>query len=208
MGRDTHAKCKKCRRARTKLFLKGDKCYTDKCPMESRAYPPGEAGSRRSRSSQYRVRLREKQKARHIYGLREEQFKIYVDEAKGYKESTGDALIRLLEKRLDNVCYRGGLASSRDQARQLINHGHIEVNGRSVSLPSKLVEPEDTVSVKDNSANKNGIKQILNDNSGRNLPEWLDKDPDGRKLTVLFEPSPEEMKETFEVNLIVEFYSR
>lgn len=208
MGRDTHAKCKKCRRERTKLFLKGEKCYSDKCPMKRRPYPPGEGGSRRSRSSQYRIRLREKQKARHIYGLREEQFRRYVAEAKNSKEVTGDYLILTLEKRLDNVIYKSGLASSRDQARQMINHGHVKVNGVSVDIPSYLVEVDDTVALKGNSLNKQGVKDILAENEGRSLPEWLARDSDEAKVTTIDEPDPEEIKETLKVNLIVEFYSR
>lgn len=208
MGRDTQTKCKKCRRERTKLFLKGEKCYSDKCPMESRPYPPGESGGGRSRYSQYRTRLREKQKARHIYGLREEKFSQYIKEAKEGKEVTGDYLVQTLESRLDNVLYRGGLASSRDQARQMINHGHLKVNGRPLDNPSYLVKVDDEIEFRDNSRSKQGIKNILTENEGRDLPEWLSVGTEETGIVVIGEPDPEEIKESLQVNLIVEFYSR
>ena len=208
MGRDTKTKCKKCRRARTKLFLKGEKCYTEKCPMEKRPYPPGESGGRRSRSSQYRVRLREKQKARHIYGLREEQFRNYVEEAKKGKTATGDRLLQILESRADNIMYRGGLAVSRDQARQLINHGHVAINGRSLNKASYLAREDDKIGFKDNARKKDGVKDIISQNADRSVPEWLDKNQENGNVSVLFDPDPDEMKESIKVNLIVEFYSR
>ncbi|MBS3812387.1 MAG: 30S ribosomal protein S4 [Candidatus Acetothermia bacterium] len=207
MGRDTEAKCKKCRREGTKLFLKGDKCYSDKCPLTRKSYPPGEAGESRSRWSQYRIRLREKQKARHIYGLREEQFRNYFEESKKSKEVTGEALLKLLEKRLDNVLYRSGLANSRDQARQLINHGHIEVNGRSVDIPSYLVEEGDVVSFKSGSSKKEGLRELINEEPSR-IPTWIDVEPDNMRTSVLSEPAIEDLEETLKVNRIVEFYSR
>lgn len=208
MGRDTKTKCKKCRRERTKLFLKGEKCYTDKCPIERRPYPPGETGSRRSRSSQYRERLREKQKARHMYGLREQQFRKYVEDAKQSKDITGDKLLKTLERRLDNVLTQGGLASSHDQARQLINHGHVSVNGRLMKSPSYLVEEGDSVGYKKASLEKKGVKEIIAENEDKSLPEWLDRDSEGATLSVLSYPDPEEAQEGLQVNLIVEFYSR
>ncbi len=207
MGRDTEAKCKKCRREGTKLFLKGEKCYSDKCPLTRKSYPPGEAGESRSRWSQYRIRLREKQKARHIYGLREEQFRNYFEESKKSKEVTGEALLKLLEKRLDNVLYRSGLANSRDQARQLINHGHIEVNGRSVDIPSYLVEEGDVVSFKSSSSQKEGLRELVDEETSR-IPTWIDVEPENMKTSVLSEPTIEDLEETLKVNRIVEFYSR
>lgn len=207
MGRDTEAKCKKCRREGTKLFLKGDKCYSDKCPLTRKSYPPGEAGESRSRWSQYRIRLREKQKARHIYGLREEQFRAYFEESKKSKEVTGEALLKTLEKRLDNVLYRSGLANSRDQARQLINHGHIEVNGRSVDVPSYLVEEGDIVAYKSASSQKEGLRELVDEEPNR-VPTWLNVEPDNMKTSVLSEPTIEDLEETLKVNRIVEFYSR
>ncbi len=207
MGRDTGAKCKKCRREGTKLFLKGEKCYTDKCPLTRKSYPPGEAGESRSRWSQYRIRLREKQKARRIYGVREEQFRDYFERSDESKEVTGQALLKTLERRLDNVLYRSGLAQSRDQARQLINHGHIEVNGRSVDIPSYLTEEEDIVAYKENSSSKEGLRSLVNE-EGPRVPTWIDVEPDNMKASVLAEPAIDEVEESLQVNRIVEFYSR
>jgi len=207
MGRDTEAKCKKCRREGTKLFLKGDKCYSDKCPLTRKSYPPGEAGESRSRWSQYRIRLREKQKARHIYGLREEQFRNYFEESQQSKEVTGEALLKLLESRLDNVLYRSGLANSRDQARQLINHGHIEVNGRSIDVPSYITKEGDVLTFKSSSSKKEGLRNLV-DTEPTGVPQWIDVEPDNMKTSVLSEPTVEDVEETLKVNRIVEFYSR
>lgn len=207
MGRDTEAKCKKCRREGTKLFLKGDKCYTDKCPVTRKSYPPGEAGESRSRWSQYRIRLREKQKARRIYGVREEKFRNYFEQSDESKEVTGEALLKTLERRLDNVLYRSGLAESRDQARQLINHGHIEVNGRSVDIPSYMTEEGDVVSYKDSSRSKDGLKSLVDEDNSR-IPSWLDVESDNMRTSVLTEPAIEDVEESLQVNRIVEFYSR
>ncbi len=207
MGRDTEAKCKKCRREGTKLFLKGDKCYTDKCPVTRKSYPPGEAGESRSRWSQYRIRLREKQKARRIYGVREEKFRNYFEQSDESKEVTGEALLKTLERRLDNVLYRSGLAESRDQARQLVNHGHIEVNGRSVDIPSYMTEEGDVVSYKDSSRSKDGLKSLVGEDNSR-IPSWLDVESDNMRASVLTEPAIEDVEESLQVNRIVEFYSR
>jgi len=207
MGRDTQAKCKKCRREGTKLFLKGDKCYTDKCPVTRKSYPPGEAGESRSRWSQYRIRLREKQKARRIYGVREEKFRNYFEQSDASKEITGQALLKTLERRLDNVLYRSGLAESRDQARQLINHGHIEVNGRSVDIPSYMTEEGDVVSYKESSRSKEGLKSLVDEENAR-IPSWIDVEPDNMRASVLSEPAIEDVEESLQVNRIVEFYSR
>jgi small subunit ribosomal protein S4 len=207
MGRDTKAKCKKCRREGTKLFLKGDKCYTDKCPVTRKSYPPGEAGESRSRWSQYRIRLREKQKARRIYGVREEKFRNYFEQSDASKEITGQALLKTLERRLDNVLYRSGLAESRDQARQLINHGHIEVNGRSVDIPSYMTEEGDVVSYKESSRSKEGLRSLVDEENSR-IPSWIDVETDNMRASVLSEPAIEDVEESLQVNRIVEFYSR
>jgi len=207
MGRDTEAKCKKCRREGTKLFLKGEKCYSDKCPLTRKSYPPGEAGESRSRWSQYRIRLREKQKARRIYGIREEQFRNYFEKSDASKEITGQALLKTLERRLDNVLYRSGLAESRDQARQLINHGHIEVNGRSIDIPSYMTEEGDIVAYKDSSSSKEGLRSLVKEDSPR-TPTWIDVEPDNMRASVLSEPAIEDVEESLQVNRIVEFYSR
>jgi small subunit ribosomal protein S4 len=207
MGRDTKAKCKKCRREGTKLFLKGDKCYTDKCPVTRKSYPPGEAGESRSRWSQYRIRLREKQKARRIYGVREEKFRNYFEQSDASKEITGQALLKTLERRLDNVLYRSGLAESRDQARQLINHGHIEVNGRSVDIPSYMTEEGDVVGYKESSRSKEGLRSLVDEENSR-IPSWIDVETDNMRASVLSEPAIEDVEESLQVNRIVEFYSR
>ena len=207
MGRDTEAKCKKCRREGTKLFLKGEKCYSDKCPLTRKSYPPGEAGESRSRWSQYRIRLREKQKARRIYGIREEQFRNYFEKSDSSKEVTGQALLKTLERRLDNVLYRSGLAESRDQARQLINHGHIEVNGRSIDIPSFMTEEGDIVAYKDNSSSKEGLRNLVKD-EGPRVPTWIDVEPNNMRASVLSEPAIDDVEESLQVNRIVEFYSR
>lgn len=208
MGRDAGPKCKVCRREGEKLFLKGDRCYTDKCAIQRKSYPPGEAGRSRSRRSQYRVHLREKQKARRIYRVREEQFKRYVDKAKGKRGATGQFLLELLERRLDNVLYRAGFASSRDQARQMVNHGHLEVNNRSNDIPSYLVEEGDVVKVKENSKAKRGIKEILEANGDREPPAWLSVNREKYQIGVERHPDPEEVEQKIKTNLIVEFYSR
>jgi len=207
MGRDTEAKCKKCRREGTKLFLKGEKCYSDKCPLTRKSYPPGEAGESRSRWSQYRIRLREKQKARRIYGIREEQFRNYFEKSDSSKEVTGQALLKTLERRLDNVLYRSGLAESRDQARQLINHGHIEVNGRSIDIPSFMTEEGDIVAYKDSSSSKEGLRNLVKD-EGPRVPTWIDVEPNNMRASVLSEPAIDDVEESLQVNRIVEFYSR
>jgi small subunit ribosomal protein S4 len=209
MGRDTGPKCKLCRREGEKLFLKGAKCYTDRCPMERRPHPPGMRGRRRwSKKSQYAIHLREKQKAKRIYRVREEQFRRYVEMAKKKKGTTGDYLIQLLERRLDNVVYRAGLSSSRDQARQLIRHGHLMVNDRKVDIPSYLTREGDVIAIRENSQGKRGVKEILTEAAARKgpIPSWLERE-DGR-VRVVGWPDPAEVEHTIQTNLIVEFYSR
>jgi len=208
MGRDTGPKCKLCRREGEKLFLKGAKCYTDRCPMERRPHPPGQRGRRRwSKLSQYAIHLREKQKARRIYRVREEQFRRYVELAKKKKGVTGDFLIQLLERRLDNVVYRAGLANSRDQARQLIRHGHLEVNDRKVDIPSYLTKEGDVIAIRGNSQGKRGVKEILEEAARRGpIPSWLKREDS--RVRVVGPPDPAEVEQTIQTNLIVEFYSR
>lgn len=207
MGRYTGPKCRLCRREGEKLFLKGAKCYSDKCPVTKRRFPPGTQQSRRRRRmSQYGLRLREKQKVRRIYGIRERQFRQYVETAQKFQGVTGDMLLRLLERRLDNSLYRGGLASSRDQARQLVNHGHVWVNGRRVDIPSFLVKPGDAIEFKENSQGKKGIKAIMEENNKSDVPEWLERT--NGQLRVLEQPITDEIQQDLEMNLIVEYYSR
>ncbi len=207
MGRDTGPKCKKCRREGEKLFLKGERCYTQSCPMSRRSSPPGErAKKHRPRRSQYQLHLREKQKTRRIYGVREKQFRNYVDWAKRQKGVTGEALLTLLERRFDNVVYRAGFASSRDQARQLITHGHFEVNGRATNVPSLLLKEGDTVSVKEGKRPR--VKAILEANKSREAPSWLERNMEAMKFQTIAPPNLEETGYTIAANLIVEFYSR
>jgi len=207
MGRDTDHKCKKCRREGEKLFLKGDRCYTRSCPMSGRSSPPGEwPKRRRPRRSQYLLHLREKQKTKRIYGVRERQFRNYVERAKRQKGVTGEALLSLLERRLDNTLYRAGFASSRAQARQLVVHGHFQLNDRAVNIPSVLVREGDTVSVKE--GRRDRVKGIVEANKDREIPRWLEKNLEAMKCQVIAPPNVEEIGHSIAVNLIVEFYSR
>lgn len=156
--------------------------------------------------SQYGLRLREKQKVRRIYGIRERQFRQYVEMAQKFKGVTGDMLLTLLERRLDNSLFRGGLASSRDQARQLVNHGHVWVNGRRVDIPSFLVKPGDAIEFKENSRGKKGLKAIMEENSKSDVPEWLERA--NGQLRILEQPITDEIEQDLKMNLIVEYYSR
>lgn len=207
MGRETGPKCKQCRREGVKLFLKGDRCYSRSCPVSGRSKPPGEGPKkRRARRSQYQLHLREKQKVRRIYGLREGQFRNYVTVAKSKKGVTGQALLMLLERRMDNMVYRAGLASSRQQARQMITHGHFELNGRATNIPSVLLKQGDIVSVKE--ARRDRVKAIVEANAGRDIPAWLEANADAMKFQIVAEPNVEQVGMTIATNLIVEFYSR
>ena len=207
MGRDTGPKCKRCRREGEKLFLKGERCYTQSCPLSRRSSPPGERPRKhRTRRSQYLLHLREKQKVRRIYGLRERQFRNYVMQAKRQKGVTGDALLMLLERRFDNVLYRAGFAASRDQARQFITHGHFQLNGHPSNIPSILLNEGDTVEVKEGKRAR--LKAILDANKGRELPRWLEKNLDAMKFQAIALPNLEETGYSIATNLIVEYYSR
>ncbi len=205
MGRNVGPKCRLCRREGEKLFLKGEKCFTDKCPVARRSYPPGVHRSE-GRPSLYGDRMREKQKTKRIYGVREEQFRRYVTAAKRVKGVTATYLLQLLERRLDTTLYRAGLASSHDQARQLINHGHIWVNGRRVDITSWLTRPGDVVQYKESAAGKAGLKQIAEANAKRSLPSWLERQ--NGTVRVLELPRPEEIEQELKTSLIVEYYSR
>ncbi len=207
MGRDTGPKCKECRREGEKLFLKGDRCYSRSCAVSRRANPPGEGPKkRRPRRSQYLLHLRAKQKARRIYGVRESQFRIYVAHAKNVKGATGEALLAMLEQRLDNMVYRAGFASSRQQARQLVVHGHFAVNGRASNVPSIILRQGDIVSVK--SERREKIKAIVEANQDREVPGWLERNGEAMRFQVLGAPNVAEMSLGISANLIVEFYSR
>ncbi|MCD6540597.1 30S ribosomal protein S4 [Candidatus Bipolaricaulota bacterium] len=207
MGRYTGPKCRLCRREGTKLFLKGDRCYSDKCAMNRRPFPPGQHGRFRRRLTGYAIRLREKQKLKRIYGIREEQFRRYIEEAQKVKGRTGTALLRILEERLDNVVYRAGFASSRAQARQLVSHGHFLVNGRVADIPSYRVEPGDVIEVKPQSKDK--LRELIKGTAEkRNLPSWLSRDLENLRIQVNSEPAEEDLDKSIDTNLIVEFYSR
>ncbi|OGF53016.1 MAG: 30S ribosomal protein S4 [Candidatus Fraserbacteria bacterium RBG_16_55_9] len=206
MGMYIGPKCRLCRRERQKLFLKGQKCMTEKCPVSRRDYPPGMHRDSRYRMSRYAIQLREKQKLKRIYGMRERQFRRYVDLAKKVKGITGDYLLELLERRLDSMLYRGGLASSRDQARQLINHGHVWVNQRRVSIASYLTRPGDVIAFKESARGKKGIQAAVGESDQRSTSSWLERQ--NGQLRVLDKPKLDELHQDLEMSLIVEFYSR
>ncbi|MGE5409086.1 MAG: 30S ribosomal protein S4 [Syntrophothermus sp.] len=206
MARDTSPQCKQCRREGQKLFLKGERCFTDKCGVERRSYPPGEHGRGRLRQSEYRLQLREKQKTRRYYQVLEKQFRSYYEKASRQDGVTGENLLRLLESRLDNVLVRLGFAASRRQARQLINHGHWLVNGRRVDIPSYQVRPEDIISIKPDSKATGTIQRATELVS--TVPAWLQADHDALTAKVLRYPERSEISAPVQEQLIVELYSK
>lgn len=208
MARYTEAKCKLCRREGTKIFLKGDRCYTDKCPFERRPYPPGQHGRRRKKSTDYGMQLREKQKVRRMYGLMEHQFHNNFKKAEARKGVTGVNLLRILELRLDNVVYRMGFANSRDQARQLVRHGHFLINGKKADIPSIRLSQGDVLQVREKSKKVGIIQEAQEVLARRGSPQWLEVDSENYKGTVQALPEREEI--TFPINehLIVELYSK
>ena len=208
MARYTGADCRRCRREGIKLFLKGDKCYSDKCAVEKRPYPPGQAGKKRPRDSEYRVQLREKQKTKRIYGLLEKQFRGYYKIASRQQGITGENLLRLLESRLDNVVYRLGFAKSRDEARQIVRHNHITVNGRRVNIPSYRVRPGDLVAVGPKSRDLLVIKTSLISSEKIEVPGWLEVDIEKLHGKVLSLPTREMIDAPVREQLIVELYSK
>ena len=208
MARHTDPVCKLCRREGLKLFLKGDRCFTLKCAIEKRNYPPGEHGQRRSKPSEYGVQLREKQKMKRIYGVHETQFRNYFEMAARQKGITGENLVRLLEQRLDNVVHRLGFGASRPQARMLIGHGHIRVNGRRVTIPAYLVRAGDVVEVAPASRDREAIKIALEGAKKRRVPSWLELDAASFKGTVRTLPSKEEMAIPVQEQLVVALYSK
>jgi len=210
MARYTGPACKLCRREGVKLFLKGDRCYTGKCPIEKGASLPGKnAKSFRARKlSTYGVRLREKQKLRKFYGLLEKQFKSYFKKAEKRVGVTGENLLELLERRLDNIVYRVGLVKSRAQARQLVLHSHILVNGKKVNIPSYQVNIDDTIEVKEKSQNIEGLKEIKEGKIDVNVASWLEFSPEQLKGKIVKFPSKEELNLPVEENLVIEYYSR
>ena len=208
MARYTEAVCRMCRREGQKLFLKGDRCYTQKCAMECRAYAPGMHGQNRSKTSEYGQQLREKQKAKRYYGLLENQFRNYFELAERRPGQTGENLLAILESRLDNVVYRLGFAMSRAEARQLITHGHFTVNGRKVNIPSFLVKPGMVVSLKDSSKSLEKIKANVEANAFRQPPKWLEYDANNMIAKVTAVPAREDIDLPIEEHLIVELYSK
>ena len=209
MGRYIDASCRLCRRERTKLFLKGTKCFTEKCPVERRGYPPGQHGqSRRQKISEYGVQLREKQKIRRIYGLMEEQFRNYFDEALHQTGRTGESLVKLLESRLDNVVYRLGFAPSRKAARQLVVHGHLTVNDKPVNAPSYLVRPGDIVRVREKSKKLEIIHASMKRIKDNMLPSWLNLDKASMVGTFLNVPERADIPLNANEQLVVELYSK
>jgi len=208
MGRYTGAVCRLCRREKDKLYLKGDRCYSDKCAVVRHAYAPGEHGQARQKFSEYGQQLREKQKARRIYGVMEKQFRRYFKEADRRRGVTGEVLLQLLESRLDNMVFRLGLARSRNEARQLINHGHFEVNGRKVDIPSYLVKPGDLVAVRENRKNKAVFKEIAETREQMETVDWLEMDHEKLQGRVQRIPQRDEIDVPVTEHLIVELYSR
>ena len=208
MARHTDPVCKLCRREGMKLFLKGDRCFSQKCAVEKRNYPPGSHGQRRSKPSEYGLQLREKQKMKRIYGVLERQFRTYFEMAERQKGITGENLVRLLEQRLDNVVHRLGLAASRAQARTLVRHGHFQVNGRRVTIPSVLLRPGDVVEAQPRSRDLDVVKAALEGAKKRRVPSWLALDAANFKGTVLTLPSKEEMAIPVQEQLVVALYSK
>jgi small subunit ribosomal protein S4 len=200
--------CRLCRREGMQLYLKGDRCYTDKCAIERRHYPPGQHGHRRAKLSDYGVQLREKQKVRRIYGVLEKQFRGYFEKAERQKGVTGTNLLILLERRLDNISYRLGFANSRAQARQLVRHGQILVNGRKVNLPSYLVKVEDTIQVAEEGRNLPMIRDALEAVARRGLPAWLELEKEEAKGRVIMFPGREDITMPIQEHFIVELYSK
>lgn len=209
MARYTEAVCRLCRREGLKLYLKGERCYTEKCGIERRAYAPGQHGQgRRSKPSEYGMQLREKQKARRIYGVLESQFRKYFKEADRRKGITGENLLQILESRLDNAVYRLGFALSRPEARQLVRHGHFNVNGRKVSIPSYLLRPGDEISVREVARDKARFKDLSELMSSQGTVDWMEVDREKMTGKFVRVPTREEIDIPITEHLIVELYSR
>ncbi len=208
MARYTGAVCRLCRREGQKLFLKGERCYSEKCSVGLRGYAPGQHGQGRKKSSEYGMQLRAKQTARRFYGVQENQFHHYFEIAERKQGITGDNLLRILESRLDNVVYRVGFASSRAEARQLVGHGHYEVNGKRVDIASYLLKAGDVVSICEKSRASEKIKAVVEANSARPVPEWIDVDRNNLSARIIALPTREQIEAPVEEQLIVEFYSK
>ena len=208
MARYTGADCKRCRREKTKLFLKGAKCESAKCPIEIRPYPPGEHGRGRSKDSEYLLQMREKQKCARIYGVLEKQFRGYYEEASRKQGKTGENLLRILETRLDNVVYRAGFAKSRDHARQLVRHGHITLNGHKADIPSMRVSESDIVEVRKSSLELTPFVVARAESGDRTVPAWIEVVPSKMRILVHALPQRGVIDTLVQEQLIVEFYSK
>ena len=208
MARYTGADCKRCRREKMKLFLKGAKCDSPKCPIEIRPYPPGEHGRNRPKESEFLLQVREKQKAKRVYGILERQFHNYYEEATRKRGKTGEVLLQILESRLDNVVYRAGFAKSRDMARQLVGHGHITINGRKVDIPSYRVSESDIVEVRSKSHEMTPFVVARAESGERPAPAWLEVIPDKMRILVHALPVRAQIDTQVQEQLIVEYYSK
>jgi len=208
MARYKDGQCRICRREGQKLFLKGERCYSDKCSVARRNYAPGQHGQKKKKLSEYGTQLREKQKTRSFYGVGERQFRRYFEMASKKRGKTGEVLLQILESRLDNVVYRLGFGSSRPQSRLLVTHGLFEVNGKKVDIPSYLVKVGDIITVKENKKDKPVIKKVVEENSARPVPAWLEKDEEKLSGKVIKEVTREDIDIPVEEHLIVELYSK
>lgn len=208
MARYSGAQCRICRRESEKLFLKGDRCFTEKCSIERRQYPPGQHGQRRSKISDYGTQLREKQKVRKIYGVLEKQFRRYFHNAERKKGVTGEVLLQLLERRLDNMVYRMGFAPSRTSARQFVTHGHFLVNGKKVNIPSYMLQVGDIIEVKESIRDTELVKDSLSKIEQRGIPSWVEIDFQNFKGKLLQIPAREDIQLPAQEQLIVELYSK
>lgn len=208
MARYTDSACRLCRRENLKMYLKGDRCYTDKCAIERRPYPPGQHGQGRAKFSEYGVQLREKQKVKRMYGLLERQFELYYARAAAKKGKTGENLLQALELRLDNAVFRAGFADTRTEARQMVRHGHFSVNGRRVNMPSFATKTGDVIEVREKSRKVVRVTEALEAVDRRGVPPWLEVDKKAFKATVKASPAREDLTMPINEQLIVELYSK
>jgi small subunit ribosomal protein S4 len=208
MSRYREPLCRLCRVEKTKLFLKGNKCLTDKCPVERRAYAPGQHGRARRRILGYGLQLREKQKMKRFYGMSEKQFRLFFDRAEAKKGVTGETLLQMLERRLDNLLYISGFAHSRAHARLLVTHGHMMINGARVAVPSYLVKAGEVVAFRERSAKSEDVKALLQSHAGKTVPGWLQVDRDGLQVRVMALPTRADVTLPVEEHMVVELYSK
>ena len=208
MARYTNSACRLCRRENLKMYLKGDRCYTDKCAIERRPYPPGQHGQGRAKFSEYGVQLREKQKVKRMYGLLEKQFALYYARAASKKGKTGENLLQALELRLDNVVFRAGFADTRTEARQMVRHGHFSVNGHRVNMPAFALKSGDAVELREKSRKVVRVTEALEAVDRRGLPQWIEVDKKAFKATVKANPVREDLTMPINEQLIVELYSK